>query len=654
MKKKFAALFLSIILILSFVTVISGNEVNYKLEKVKVMFVIDASNSINGNNKNMIKDITNLFITSLPNDYTELGFVAYNQDIISSMEPVPLNSRNNREFLTKEISKINMSGYSDLGKGLKEGLKLLSSTDSNEKSILILISDGGISTPKIKERDVDDSIKDVKKTVDLSKIKNIPIYTIRTHNRYDNRLRLDDIAAKTNGEFYEAKGYENYINIFKDIAMKYWSLGVEHIAKVVLEDESGDINIELKEDLAKSSKMLAISSAPNVKIEESNNIKVSKLNNYFYIDGVKKFTNNINVSFKGDKNAEINMYKLSYYDWNLTLDIPEKINKNQSFQIEGHFINNQDNKIINGKNFYNHIKSNIKFVDANNKIVLPTKVLNNKIHVDNIIHNSGNYKVHLNFKYKNINFNFDGTRFNIKNNPPKGKFKEKINVLFSKDKSYNLNNYFMDDDNDNLSYEIIDNDDNLAKIKENNLILFGNDIKSSTFKIKVTDSEGLSIITDSIEVSVMKFYQYYKREIIFFTILILLIMYILIKKKINDNSKKRTFTGSLKGYFISLKEEEDIPPFKVPLYKFEKKKLKLQEILKSSEIKKHYDFTENIYFKPSYDKKITLINKSNATVMINSDIAIKNKEYELEYKMKIHITFKDGITELELYYNKVN
>ncbi|WP_053957221.1 hypothetical protein [Inediibacterium massiliense] len=66
------------------------------------------------------------------------------------------------------------------------------------------------------------------------------------------------------------------------------------------------------------------------------------------------------------------------------------------------------------------------------------------------------------------------------------------------------------------------------------------------------------------------------------------------------------FTGKLDGYFLRLKDEEEIPPITFHLYQFER----------------------------GFDKTIIFYHKSQVTIMIGTKIVPQNVRCTLEYKTK--------------------
>lgn len=105
-----------------------------------VVFLLDASNSMNTNDKNRLAiDSIAQLIYSLPSDYST-GVVAYNKDIVCA---TPMVDSTARDTIIKSAEGVTYTGYTNAGAGLEQAVALLDSVAAEEKTIVIL-SDGEI------------------------------------------------------------------------------------------------------------------------------------------------------------------------------------------------------------------------------------------------------------------------------------------------------------------------------------------------------------------------------------------------------------------------------------------------------------------------------------------------------------------------------
>jgi len=117
---------------------------------------------------------------------------------------------------------------------------------------------------------------------------------------------------------------------------------------------------------------------------------------------------------------------------------------------------------------------------------------------------------------------------------------------------------------------------------------------------------------------------------------------------------KFEFTGKLNLYVTRTPEDIDIPPQTFDLFRLDsKREISLKDILDKCRILNHFAGVEKIYFVAGKRGSIQVVNDSDCTVLIGSNILIKKRSHVLEYGEKIHVTCEDGISELELHYKSV-
>lgn len=151
--------------------------------------------------------------------------------------------------------------------------------------------------------------------------------------------------------------------------------------------------------------------------------------------------------------------------------------------------------------------------------------------------------------------------------------------------------------------------------------------------------------------------------IVYLLILVLLIfMLILLKRKkrisiyksevLEEN--KFTYVGRLNIYITKIRSEIDIPPLTFNLFRISNgRAISLKEILDECGVTEVFEGSENIFFRPSSNKKIILNNQSNCTIMKVREIIMKNKSVEIELYSKVDIVFEDEFTELMLQYKEL-
>ena len=105
-----------------------------------VVFTLDASNSMNGNDRNRLAiDSIAQLIYSLPSNYV-VGVVAYNTDVVAAQGMADSGSR---DSIMKAADSVRYTGYTNAGTGLTKALELLDTVEASEKTV-VMLSDGEI------------------------------------------------------------------------------------------------------------------------------------------------------------------------------------------------------------------------------------------------------------------------------------------------------------------------------------------------------------------------------------------------------------------------------------------------------------------------------------------------------------------------------
>lgn len=116
--------------------------------------------------------------------------------------------------------KYDINNDTDIALGLTEAVKLLKegkAFNSGRNPMVVLLSDGRTDLPK-GPRTVEESQKELSKTLKEAVSLNLPVYTIGLN--YDGSLdsaTMNDIAEKTGGKFYETKSSDQLNGIIEDI-----------------------------------------------------------------------------------------------------------------------------------------------------------------------------------------------------------------------------------------------------------------------------------------------------------------------------------------------------------------------------------------------------------------------------------------------------
>lgn len=206
-----------VILSLFFPLIAYAEEIVPKKEQMDIIFVIDSSGSMRTNDPSgMALDMVQAFIDTMQTQGIRIGYVAYNDTVLSFLAPETIETTAKREKLKREIASITYSGDTDIGLGVSRAYELLSTEKTNHK-IMVLISDGETDLPVGSLRTVEQSNQELKYCANQCKENNIPIYTI-AFGQYDgNKTLLEQTAQITQAASYSAQKPEDLMEILYGI-----------------------------------------------------------------------------------------------------------------------------------------------------------------------------------------------------------------------------------------------------------------------------------------------------------------------------------------------------------------------------------------------------------------------------------------------------
>ncbi len=99
-----------------------------------VIFVMDYSGSMKSNDPDhMAQGMVKAFVDTVHSADIRIGFVAYNDQLLSAMQPVTVETNEARQELKALIDKAGYSGNTDIGLGLKYAYDLVSRKRSGKK-----------------------------------------------------------------------------------------------------------------------------------------------------------------------------------------------------------------------------------------------------------------------------------------------------------------------------------------------------------------------------------------------------------------------------------------------------------------------------------------------------------------------------------------
>lgn len=185
-------------------------------ESFNIVFVVDHSGSMNSQSQSeMIPQIFNLFIDTSYSKNIQIGYVGYNDIILTSYSLTSVQSEQQCRELKELISATENKGETDIGLGLKEAYEMLKGIEGPK--MIVLLSDGETDLKNSHTgRTKDDSARDVQSTLQNCIEEDIQITTIAFGKDYKAE-ELQNIASQTGGNSYCVQEAETLIQIFEDI-----------------------------------------------------------------------------------------------------------------------------------------------------------------------------------------------------------------------------------------------------------------------------------------------------------------------------------------------------------------------------------------------------------------------------------------------------
>ena len=178
-----------------------------------VTFVSDCSGSMRTNDsKGIGREMVEAFVDTVYPGDIRIGYVAYNDTIVTSTAPVPISEQAQRQKLKELIGTVPYTGDTDIGLGLSHAYQLMPA-EEGRKRVIVLISDGESDLGKHSERTLEQSNKDLNSCVEDCKANGIPVYTIAFGSYEGSKRVLEQIATDTGAKSFTAQSPEALIEV---------------------------------------------------------------------------------------------------------------------------------------------------------------------------------------------------------------------------------------------------------------------------------------------------------------------------------------------------------------------------------------------------------------------------------------------------------
>ncbi len=244
--------FAVVILYINMSILISFAAEESNLNRFNVVFVLDASNSMNytdpgGLRYEAISQFTNLLAES--GNY--LGGIVFSNHVEASQPIKAVSGKGDKKKVTDTLASVMSTGvtaemgYTNIGEGLSKAVDMLVSNGSSDlPSVIVLLSDGNTEMPTNEE--LTSSLDEKADVIQTARERNISIYTICLNANQDADVsEMEQISNATGGKFQEVSTADDLSKVFHTFySMIYGTSSIP-----VLEDtfpKEGVLNTDFK------------------------------------------------------------------------------------------------------------------------------------------------------------------------------------------------------------------------------------------------------------------------------------------------------------------------------------------------------------------------------------------------------------------------
>ena len=645
--------------------VVYGKEVASKKQNLELIFVLDASGSMRSNDRNrMALDMVSAFVDTIHTEGIQIGFVAYNDKIVSSVSPISFERQKERLRIKQQIANTDYSGNTDIGIGLSKAFEYVEK-DSKAKRAMILISDGETDLGQVSSEQEEVAKKRQEQVVLSCKEEGIPIYTVAFGDYDGNQKVLEQIAKQTKAANYVAKSPETLMDVLYGIFDQNVSYKIQEITNSTYANGEQEISYQLDEPYLDEMDVLLVSPS---KVGETSlqygkqNIVMERLEHYAVgkITKVKDSIKELKVVTKTTENQKLKIYVISYRNLSPILQIKTEGKKNNKISFEIYF-EDKDGTRISDEEFYKKFewKINPYFVD---KKITKEEAMETTTSKDGIVgtiefSESGTYKLNGTLSDSLGSYVFQ-TKIQIENSSPTGALPQDTHTIFNKKITYDLTQYFQDKNNDTLTFSLENNgNQEVAKSTLDGNILTIEPQKSGGQWIQLLVSDGTNTLSYSYKIQIVPLWKEYWWIIVIILLIVCGILWKILYKpkpeieKITEKKENNHFQGKLDAYFtIQPETEMEIPPLTFPMYRIKPNRVRLSDLLEEYKEAVTALDLENIYLIADEERRMILYHSSKSSIMISNSIVCRLTQYSIGFGDIIYITAPDGTYELELHY----
>lgn len=319
-----------------FVTVILSAHPGYAQtvgNNMDAVLVVDVSNSMTQSDKNKVSnEAMKMFVDMTSIQANKIGVVSYTDKIEREKALIQVNSEEDKKDIKAFIDSLQKGAYTDIAVGVTEAVKILDAGhDPANAPIIVLLADGNNFLNKASGRTQSQSDQELQEAVKAAKAKGYPIYTIGLNaDGQLNRTTLQQIAAETNGKFFETSTADKLPQILSEIFANHLKLKVVPVKSFTANGQTQEVPISIPNASVMEANISIMSGkAVEVKLFDpsgkqvpipSNEVRLSKSNAYTMLKLVKPQQGDWKLQVKGVPKEKIDINLIFNYDLQLAAE----------------------------------------------------------------------------------------------------------------------------------------------------------------------------------------------------------------------------------------------------------------------------------------------------------------------------------------------
>lgn len=472
---------------------------------------------------------------------------------------------------------------------------------------MVLISDGETALPKGGERTEEQSDEELEQYVGQCRDKGIQVYTV-AFGQYDgSREVLEETAARTGAESYSAQGPEDLIEVLYGIFQDSMVYKIQQFSSGTYADGSQEIKCVLDALYIDEVNVLLLSSGPvgettvqysgkEIPLEGTSHYAVGKIEDI----GADSASKELVIRSKTGQGQDLQVYIISYRKLVPILQVASSTGRNQELEYQVYF-KDRSGDIISDTGFYENFGWELVCGDARmaqESARVSDGVLKGMLRFPH----SGNYILEGILSDEFGSFSFSA-RIEVANALPVGSIPEDKCTVLDKEWALCLDEFFFDEDDDVLVFNIADAQDGVAVLLEKNILTIVPQ-SAGTHAVTIQISDGEDTVQYVHHVTVVPLWKAYWWTLALIAVAAVFLLWKIFHKpkpeleRLTEQKRKCHFSGRMDAYFVLQPEgEEEIPPLSFQMNRVEDGRISLGALFGDYSKQAGALHLEDIYFR---------------------------------------------------------